>query len=448
MNQRLLMTCFLTTLFLSPSIFAAKKTIYGQDGRQDIDLFVGSMLRSKAESVAGMVAKAKLKSKGNSYRFESQQLTDFGMCSTVNFAQQNLLPDCTGFMVGEDLLMTAGHCIESYKDCADFVWVFGYDQKVAQKNEIAKDQVFKCKRIVKREYYPDHGIDYSLIQLQRSPSLAKHPPLKLASQEFTLGDNLAMIGHPSSLPLKITTGGNVVKVLDHSVRVSLDAFGGNSGSPIFDRHTGELLGMLTGGGTDFVDQNGCKVEYKCPGTSTSDECGGEDVFKISYANLPQLLAAHNDSDVLSDAIVEEDAELVDYFLQQGAPVNASVYGWSPLMIAVMQKDIELVKLLIDAGAEQNQVEAFDQGNALIIAISLEQEEIAQLLLENGAYLDQVTKEKQETALTMAIQKEMIELAQALIEAGARTDLKTKDGYTASDFADFIGSSELLELLEE
>lgn len=448
MNNRLIVSLVLSSVFLSPALLAGKKTIYGQDGRQDIGEFVGSVLRSKSQSVAGMVAKSKLSPVAGGYQFEAKNLTDYGMCASVNFSSQHLLPDCTGFMIADDLLMTAGHCIEKYSDCADFAWVFNYDSAAAKNLQIADDQLFNCKRIVKREYDLAQGIDYAIIQLQHKASLAQHPPLQLAKREFALGDAVAMIGHPSSLPLKITTGGNTVKLSENAVRVSLDAFGGNSGSPIFDRQTGEVLGMLTGGGTDFVDANGCKVEFKCTVTSSGDECGGEDVFKINRAPIAQLIADRQDDTLLLEAVVEQDNEMVEYLINQGKSVDTSVFGWSPLLQAVLAQNHSLVKLLLRAGANADAVEQFDHGNALIVAISMENEEIAMTLLEHGIYLDQVTKDQQETALTLAIQKEMLELSQALIEAGARTDFKTKDGHTAADFADFIGSSELLELLAE
>lgn len=452
MNYRLTVGLLLSSVFLSPGLFAGMKTIYGQDGRQDVGEFVGSLLRSKSQSVAGMVAKSKLSPIPGGYQFEAKKLTDYGMCPSVNFSSQHLLPDCTGFMIADDLLMTAGHCIEKYSDCADFAWVFNYDSVAAKNLQIADDQLFNCKRIVKREYDVAQGVDYAIIQLQHKASLAQHPPLQLAKREFALGDAVAMIGHPSSLPLKITTGGNTVKLLENAVRVSLDAFGGNSGSPVFDRHTGEVLGMLTGGGTDFVDadddNNACKVEFKCHITSSGDECGGEDVFKISRAPIAQLIADRQDDTLLLEAVVEQDTEMVKYLIKQGESVDESVFGWSPLLQAVLVQNHSLVKLLLKADADADAIEQFDHGNALIVAISLGNEEIAMTLLEHGINLDQVTKDQQETALTLAIQKEMLELSQALIEAGARTDLKTKDGHTAADFADFIGSSELLELLAE
>lgn len=436
-----------STLCLSYSAFAGHKTIYGNDGRQEISDFVGSLLRSKAQSVAGMVAKTKLLAVEGGYTFQAENLTKFGMCSSVNFSAQNLLPDCTGFMVGDDLLMTAGHCIEKYADCADYTWVFNYDAQAAAQQFIPEMNRVDCKRIVKREYHPEDGVDYAIIQLNQSQSSALRPPLAVANEEFKVGTHVAMIGHPSSLPLKITTGGVTVKELGNSVRVTLDAFGGNSGSPVFDRQTGELLGMLTGGGTDFIEKNGCKVEYKCAVTGSGDECGGEDVFKVSRANISQILASSTDETLLSEAVVAGDSDLVDFFLSQNEDINRAVFGWTPLMQAVLSQNIGLVQKLIDAGADLNLTENFDNGNSLIIAISLGNEEIADLLLSNGAFLDQVTSAQNETALTMAIQKEMLELAEKLIEAGARSDIKTKDGYTAKDFADFIGSSELLDLLE-
>lgn len=437
------------TLLLSGVTFAGQKTLYGKDGREDISDFVGSMLRNKAKSVAGMVAKDKLEAVEGGYTFQAQNLTNFGMCSSVNFSSQNLLPDCTGFLVGEDLLMTAGHCIESYQDCQNNTWIFNYDKKAAENQFIAEGDRLDCKRVVKREYDPDNGVDYAIIQLQQRQSLKNHPPLPLTSRTFRVGDNVAMIGHPASLPLKITTGGVAVSGGENTLLVSLDAFGGNSGSPVFDRQTGELLGMLTGGGTDFIEENGCKVEYKCPMVAPGkDVCGGEDVFKVSRADIPSLLASWRQDSTILESVVEGDFDLVKYFIGQGEDLNQTVFGWSPLLQAVYLGNNEMVQYLIDQGADLQAVDQFDNSSALILAVQTGNEELADLLIEAGVDLDVQTSQMNETALTLAIQKEMLELSERLINAGARTDLQTKDGHTAKDFADYIGSYELLELIGE
>ena len=63
---------------------------------------------------------------------------------------------------------------------------------------------------------------------------------------------------------------------------NLDAYGGNSGSPVFNSDTHEVEGVLVRGDTDFVLQGGCRVSLVCPTTG----CRGEDCTRVTeFANL-------------------------------------------------------------------------------------------------------------------------------------------------------------------
>jgi hypothetical protein len=87
--------------------------------------------------------------------------------------------------------------------------------------------------------------DFALVQLDR-PAKGR-TPLKLASgREKALP--LSMIGFPLGMPSKYSSGAKVL--LDDASRQSfitnLDAFEGNSGSPVFNRQM-EVVGILVAG---------------------------------------------------------------------------------------------------------------------------------------------------------------------------------------------------------
>ena len=95
-----------------------------------------------------------------------------------------------------------------------------------------------------------------------------------------------VIGHPSGLPTKISDGAivreNANKVFFQS---TLDTFGGNSGSAVFDAKTGLVEGILVRGERDYVQDPvmNCSRPKVCKVT----ECRGEDVTRIT--NIKQLM---------------------------------------------------------------------------------------------------------------------------------------------------------------
>jgi V8-like Glu-specific endopeptidase len=170
------------------------------------------------------------------------------VCQKEKFSHQPLASVCSGFLVADNIIATAGHCMTSFNDCANFKWVFNY--KVSDKNQTAvsvdvKD-VYSCSRIIKQGLA--NNVDFALIQLDR-PLFGK--AVKIAKAEPSIGTPLVMIGHPSGLPQKISDKARVMSLRPNGFATDLDAFQGNSGSAVFNALTGELLGILVNGNEDY-----------------------------------------------------------------------------------------------------------------------------------------------------------------------------------------------------
>ncbi|MFN7904527.1 MAG: trypsin-like serine peptidase [Pseudobdellovibrionaceae bacterium] len=192
---------------------------------------------------------------------------------------------CTGFLIAPDLLVTAGHCLyavnspnqelknESGLACEIFDWYFDFEansEGIAQTKDIASENLYRCKRIiyaVQKETAPFQ--DYALVQLDRA--VVNRTPLKLAqkpSAEMNLGTSLFMIGHPFGTPKKMTDQGDVI--LNNPVAstfvTNLDAFNGNSGSPVFNSKN-EVTGILVSGtpsaNTYYDSENKCERLNRC-----------------------------------------------------------------------------------------------------------------------------------------------------------------------------------------
>lgn len=92
-----------------------------------------------------------------------------------------------------------------------------------------------------------------------------------------------MLGYPSGLPLKATVNVSITS-FDNSggFYTSLDAFQGNSGSPVFDLNTPQVIGVLVSGAADFVWNGGCNISATC----RIPYCKGEKVFQLNL--IPSL----------------------------------------------------------------------------------------------------------------------------------------------------------------
>ena len=99
--------------------------------------------------------------------------------------------------------------------------------------------------------FVNHKSYFSVIELDRP--VTNHAPLKMRlAGEPRVNDDLTVIGHPSGLPTKIAGGAKLRSLHNGFIRASLDTYGGNSGSAVFNSSTFEVEGILVRGETDFV----------------------------------------------------------------------------------------------------------------------------------------------------------------------------------------------------
>ncbi|MFW5887882.1 MAG: trypsin-like serine peptidase [Bacteriovoracia bacterium] len=281
-------TLFSISLF-AYNASAGVKVSYGKDNRVDVkdfwDLTALKFDRSMYTSVAGMVDFNSIEFpfgySGTHIKIPGQTLGEaWGLCKGEKFANQLTVSSCTGFLIDDDILVTAGHCIEDQADCETKAWIFDYRVENTWKGALwlPSENVFTCKRLLKRRL-SDHDMnDYALIQLDRS---TRRKPLKFRRYGKVMPNApLVVIGHPSGLPAKIAPRAEV-RENDNKVyfTTNLDTFGGNSGSPVFNIKTGLVEGILVRGETDYIPDHGkrCYKVNRCK----NDECRGEDVTRIT-----------------------------------------------------------------------------------------------------------------------------------------------------------------------
>ncbi len=75
---------------------------------------------------------------------------------------------------------------------------------------------------------------------------------------------MALLGHPNGLPLKVADSASVLRNDEpRSFDTDLDAFQGNSGSPVFDAASRKVIGIVSHGHADNVREGSCKVPRVC-----------------------------------------------------------------------------------------------------------------------------------------------------------------------------------------
>jgi hypothetical protein len=263
-----------------------QKSLYGTDRRREFWEVQDPIQLQVANSVAALVTEQHYKELSKSYQLIGKPLGEVAeLCSGEHFYSQPVIANCSGFVVGPDLVATAGHCVP--KDLTSLRIVFGYrairpanDVRIV--TEIPKSQVYRVLEAVSQRYDGPNirTIDYAVLRVDRK--IVDHLQLPLDTKEgVKTGDELYVLGFPSGLPLKLADQAFVRSVSDKGYFVSnLDTFGGNSGSPVLKDGTLIVEGILVRGDNDYAYRGKCQVTLVCPRDGTDCRNDGEDATSI------------------------------------------------------------------------------------------------------------------------------------------------------------------------
>ena len=151
---------------------------------------------------------------------------------------------------------------------------------------------------------------------------------------------------------------------------------------------------------------------------------------------------------LCQAILSGSANNAEIFLRRGADANLRLYYNSPLLILCAgEGQEEIVRLLLDAGADINAVSALTEATALAFAAIKGRPSAVRLLLERGADAN-APSGSGATPLTHAASEGQTECLRLLISHHADVNAATKRGMTALMFAAHRGDEEAVRLLLE
>ncbi|MEM6699598.1 MAG: trypsin-like peptidase domain-containing protein, partial [Bacteroidota bacterium] len=203
-------------------------------------------------------------------------------CRDEKFRNQHTGGWCSGFMVGPDVIATAGHCVRTEARAKETAFIFGFyvrNSGDSGTKTFQANQVYFGKELIARKENTSVG-DFSIVRVDRSITAPGATPLSIRRNgRITPGAQVGVIGYPSGLPVKIAFGAQTIFMREEGpwLIANLDTYKGNSGSAVFNSD-GLVEGILSEGATDFNldDENSCFRSVRI-----DDDEGREKVTKAS-----------------------------------------------------------------------------------------------------------------------------------------------------------------------
>jgi hypothetical protein len=174
----------------------------------------------------------------------------FNLANDEPFSRQPIAAGrlCTGFLVEEDIIATAGHFAKE-DNVKDLRIIFGFRMEgpSAPVTRVSNRNIYKGVKIIRRVYrsLKDDGSDWALVKLDRK--VEGRATAVLSGGGTAYGQSIYVLGHPCGLPLKYAPGACVQYIDEAYFGADLDIYSGNSGSPVFDSVTHEVIGMVVRG---------------------------------------------------------------------------------------------------------------------------------------------------------------------------------------------------------
>ena len=282
-----------------PTEVGGKGDIYGDDDRIDAHESYDPVMNAVADATAVLVDESKVEPAQGHRQMKLVDET-FGeeknLCDGEPFRDQPAPGFCTGFLVGPDTLATAGHCLDDVDECEEtrFVFDFRYESAEDDPAIVHESDVYTCDDLLAR-HHDSEGADWAVVRLDRTVRGRTAVEYRQTGK-VEEGAMVALVGHPSGLPQKISGGGRVFdSTAETHFDSNLDTYGGNSGSPVVNFATGLVEGIHVRGTTDFVEtEAGCSVSRVC-GEVGDEGCSGNSATRATEFS-PYVPPAMSDTD--------------------------------------------------------------------------------------------------------------------------------------------------------
>jgi hypothetical protein len=296
----LIITSFILPAILHAALRIGTQSIYNFDNRELISQSSPPQILNLKKSVALIFNSDDLITENNQLLIFANLLLDLppvgmNICPNERYADHHAYKSaCSGFLVGKDLLATAGHCMDNQFSCDNQLIAFDVDadSEISRGFKTQEENIYHCKEIVAHFKQKGSMKDYAVIRLDRETD---RQPLKVrTSGKITTKDQVFLLGHPLGLPLVFSPS---AEISDNSnpvyFKTRVNSFRGNSGSPLFNAKTFLVEGILVRGEEDlqFDEINQCQRYAKYLSTDVDFKLKGESVTRIKYI-LPFLSSAN------------------------------------------------------------------------------------------------------------------------------------------------------------
>ncbi|MBT8495415.1 MAG: serine protease, partial [Deltaproteobacteria bacterium] len=205
----------------------------------------------------------------------------YQLCPGVRFMDQPLAANCSGFLVTDELFVTAGHCVDDIL-CSELSIAFDLAYTAdGLPDKLGAEQVYHCAEFVENIW--DGPTDFALIKLDRP--VEDREPLQVAD-EVEPGASAMTLGFPNRIPMKVAAttvqdspfapGWRVARAellengfytedellgfeadaqasFGNLIAMDGDVFGGNSGGALIDASTGAAMGVVIWGSRKYRD---------------------------------------------------------------------------------------------------------------------------------------------------------------------------------------------------
>ena len=340
-----------------------KGDVYGEDSRLELnDPAVSTLLSEHGRSVAMVVNVRQILNYGDEKVTLSQQTmnqkiwSELGepLCEDEPFRDQPAPGYCTAFLIGPDLVATAGHCVNGHTRCSKMAFAFGYAKESPDEEVtgVSREDFYRCEELIGRLYNPleereaiesrEYWYDWAVMRLDRP--VEGRSPLKLVGDErLRRGDEIAVIGHPSGIAMKVSSGVVVADDKERYINTTLDIYQGNSGSPALNPQTGEVEGIVirgSGGKSFEVTDEGCTRSKRCEEFGAPG-CTGNHVLRID----PVRVFTEEELRVIEQHGLEEDDDApgfrTHYLFEEEAEVR-----FATVHLNAMARDSRKLRVLL------------------------------------------------------------------------------------------------------
>lgn len=151
---------------------------------------------------------------------------------------------------------------------------------------------------------------------------------------------------------------------------------------------------------------------------------------------------------LMNAINKNDLSTVQKLIQNGADVDElDANRDAPLVMAAYKGYNQIVKLLLESGADVRAVDPGMKATALHAAAYAGRTEAAKLLIEHHIDINKQGPNNGYTALHDAIWQDNVEIVKLLLAANANLNLLSNDGKSPLEFAKSKNRKEIVTLIQ-